>query len=169
MTASAEVPGPARMGPAGMGPARTGSAFLLAQIGAHAAGRFAERVAVLGLGPGDVGLLRLIAGEPGRSQQSLAAALGVVPSRVVALVDGLERKGLVERRRSTQDRRNYELHLTGEAKQVMARMREVGSAHEEDMLAGLDTTERAQLAALLGKVAAHHDLAPGVHPGYRQG
>ena len=164
MTASTEAPGPA-----GAGPARTGSAFLLAQIGAHAAGRFAERVAVLGLGPADVGLLRLIAGEPGRSQQSLAAALGVVPSRVVALIDGLERKGLVERRRSTADRRNYELHLTGEAKQVMARMREVGSAHEEDMLSGLDATERAQLAALLGKVAAQQGLTPGVHPGYRMG
>jgi DNA-binding MarR family transcriptional regulator len=164
MTASTEAPRPA-----GAGPARTGSAFLLAQIGAHAAGRFAERVAVLGLGPADVGLLRLIAGEPGRSQQSLATALGVVPSRVVALVDGLERKGLVERRRSTADRRNYELHLTGEAMQVMSRMREVGSAHEQDMLSGLDAAERAQLAVLLGKVAAQQGLTPGVHPGYRLG
>jgi DNA-binding MarR family transcriptional regulator len=161
MTASTEAPHPP-----GAGPARTGSAFLLAQIGAHAAGRFAER---LGLGPADVGLLRLIAGEPGRSQQSLATALGVVPSRVVALVDGLERKGLVERRRSTADRRNYELHLTGEAMQVMARMREVGSAHEQDMLSGLDAAERAQLAVLLGKVAAQQGLTPGVHPGYRLG
>ncbi|MFD0571122.1 MarR family winged helix-turn-helix transcriptional regulator [Kitasatospora gansuensis] len=103
-----QSPGPGAPGP-------RGAAFLLAQIGAHAAALFAERVAELGLTPADVGLLRMIAGRPGRSQRALATDLGVVPSRVVALIDNLETKGLVERRRSTEDRRNHELHLSPRA------------------------------------------------------
>jgi DNA-binding MarR family transcriptional regulator len=145
-----------------------GAAFLLTQIGTHAASRFAERVAQLGLTPPDVGLLRMIAGQPGRSQQSLAADLGVVPSRVVALIDNLDHKGLVERRRSTEDRRNYELHLTPEATRVMGEMRQLAAAHEDDICSALDDDQRAQLTTLLELIADQQGLTPGVHPGYRQ-
>ncbi|MEO3785680.1 MarR family winged helix-turn-helix transcriptional regulator [Actinocorallia sp. B10E7] len=144
-----------------------GTAFLLSQIGAHAAQRFAERVSALGVVPSDVGLLRLISADPGRSQQSLAKELGVVPSRVVTLIDALERKGLVERRRSPRDRRHHELHLTAEGARVMSEMLSLGSAHEDEVCAPLDEDQRAQLTALLETLAAHHGLAPGVHPGYR--
>lgn len=163
-----EVGGPdAGHGPSGGIPVPRGAAFLLAQLGAHAAGRFGERVAGLGLNPPDVGLLRMIATEPGRSQRSLAADLGVVPSRVVALIDGLEQKGLVERRRSTEDRRNYELYVSEAGGRALAGVREVAAAHEDDLLAALDGPERRLLAELLGRVAAQQGLTPGVHPGYR--
>ncbi|SFJ86291.1 DNA-binding transcriptional regulator, MarR family [Streptosporangium canum] len=144
-----------------------GAAFLLSQVGAHAATRFAERIGGLGVAPSDVGLLRMIATRPGRSQQSLAEELGVVPSRVVALVDGLERKGLVERRRNPQDRRNYALHLAAEGERVMAGMRDLASAHEDEICAALDDTQRAQLTELLEAIAAQQGLTAGVHPGYR--
>jgi DNA-binding MarR family transcriptional regulator len=137
-------------------------------VGAHAAARFAERISELGVVPTDVGLLRMIATQPGRSQQSLAEELGVVPSRVVALVDNLERKGLIERRRNPQDRRNYALHLTTEGTHVMTEMRGLGSAHEDDICAALDDAQRAQLAALLEAIARQQGLTPGVHPGYQQ-
>ena len=149
------------------GQSPTGAAFLLAQLGAHAAARFAERVGEIGLDPATVGLLRIIGRQPGRSQQSLAEELGVVRSRVVALVDNLERKGLVERRRSAVDRRNHELHLTAEATRVLGAMREIGMAHERDICAGLSPEQHAQLKALLETVAAQQGLSPGVHPGYR--
>ncbi|MET8971120.1 MarR family winged helix-turn-helix transcriptional regulator [Streptomyces hydrogenans] len=148
-------------------PVPRGAAFLLAQLGAHAAGRFGERVGVLGLAPPDVGLLRMIATDPGRSQRSLAVDLGVVPSRVVVLIDNLERKGLVERRRSTEDRRNYELYVSEAGRAALAGVREVAAAHEDELLAALDGAERARLAELLGRVAAQQGLTPGVHPGYR--
>ncbi|MET9068512.1 MarR family winged helix-turn-helix transcriptional regulator [Streptosporangium sandarakinum] len=146
-------------------PKRT--AFLLAQVGAHAAARFAERISELEVVPADVGLLRMIATRPGRSQQSLAEELGVVPSRVVALIDNLERKGLVERRRNPQDRRNYALHLTEQGTHVMTQMRRLGKAHEDDICAALDDARRAQLTELLEAIAAQQGLTPGVHPGYR--
>ncbi|MBC2876442.1 MULTISPECIES: MarR family winged helix-turn-helix transcriptional regulator [Streptomyces] len=144
-----------------------GTAFLLAQIGAHAAGRFGERVAALGLTPPDVGLLRMIANRPGLSQRALAADLGVVPSRVVTLVDHLDGKGLVERRRSTEDRRNHALHLSPGGRRMLEEIGEVAAEHEADICAGLDAEERATLTALLERVAARQGLTPGVHPGYR--
>jgi DNA-binding MarR family transcriptional regulator len=151
------------------GPTRPRStAFLLAQVGAHAAGRFAERVGQLGLTPADAGLLRMIAGRPGRSQQSLAADLGVVASRVVTLIDNLEQKGLVERRRSTEDRRHYELHLTADANRLMGEMRHVATAHDDDICSALDHDQRALLVTLLELIADQQGLTPGVHPGYRQ-
>lgn len=141
--------------------------FLLSQVGAFAANRFADRLAALSLQPSDVGILRLISVEPGLSQRTLAERLAVAPSRVVVLIDELEKKSLVSRERSTRDRRNYELQLTEEGREVMRRMREIGMAHENDLVGSLTSDEREALTRLLAKVAASHDLIPDVHPGYR--
>ncbi|MEV6562765.1 MarR family winged helix-turn-helix transcriptional regulator [Nocardia sp. NPDC051756] len=142
-------------------------AFGLAQLGAHATQRFSERIAEIGLTPPEVGILRMIAADPGRSQRSLAAALGVVPSRVVALIDPLDNKGLIERRRSATDRRNHELHLTPAAGKLLARLATVAVAHETELTAALSDAEYRQFADLLDRLVAARELAPGVHPGYR--
>lgn len=141
--------------------------FLLSQLGSFTASRFAERLTEMDLHPSDVGILRMIAVDAGLSQRSLAERLGVGPSRVVALIDDLEQKSLVARVRSVTDRRNYELHLTEAGRSVMARMREIGSAHEEDIVSALSAEERMLLGELLAKVAESHALTPDVHPGYR--
>ncbi|MET9216398.1 MULTISPECIES: MarR family winged helix-turn-helix transcriptional regulator [unclassified Nocardia] len=141
-------------------------AFLLAQLGAHAAQRFAERIAAFGLTPPDIGVLRMVLAAPGRSQRALAADLGVVPSRVVALLDNLDRLGLVERRRSATDRRNHELHPTQAAFALMGDLWPVLQAHEADLTAALSPAEHDQLADLLARVADQQGLDPGVHPGF---
>src|SRR5689334_11731202 len=112
------------------GPKETDIAFLLAQLGAYAAGQFGERAAEVGFTPPEAGLLRLISRAPGQSQQQIAAQLGTRPSRLVALVDGLEQRGLLERRRNTEDRRNYALHLTDAGRDALAVLRQVAAAHE---------------------------------------
>jgi DNA-binding MarR family transcriptional regulator len=143
-------------------------AFLLAQVGGQAAARFAGRIGALGVAPADVGLLRLIAGDPGRSQRSLAGEVGVVPSRMVVLIDGLEAKGLVERRRDERNRRNHALHLTAAGGEILAGVRALMPAHEDDICAGLSPEQRTQLGDLLEIIALRQGLTPGVHPGYRQ-
>jgi DNA-binding MarR family transcriptional regulator len=145
-----------------------GSAFLLAQLGAYAAGRFAERIAELDLTPPQTGLIRAIAAQPGRSQQALATLLGTPPSRLVTLVDGLDERGLVERRRNPDDRRLHALHLTEEGEKLLRRIGEVARAHDEAICGALEPEERRNLRALLDKLAAEHGLTPGVHPGYRR-
>jgi DNA-binding MarR family transcriptional regulator len=147
--------------------ARGGSAFLLAQLGAHAAAGFADRVAALDLTPAQAGLLRLIAREPGQSQRALADQLGTPASRLLLLVDGLEQRGLIERRRNPADRRHHALFLTAAGASFMQQLGQVGAAHEEDICAALDPAERHELNQLLRRIARQQGLTPGVHPGYR--
>jgi DNA-binding MarR family transcriptional regulator len=145
----------------------TGTAFLLAQLGAHAARRFGERIAALGLTPPHAGLIRKIASDLGISQQALAEHLGIMPSRIVALVDELESKGIVERRRNTEDRRNYALELTPKGRQVLGELSRIAAEHEEALCAALSKEERLQLRDLCRRIADEQSLTPGVHPGYR--
>lgn len=147
---------------------RGGVAFLLAQVGAYAAEQFGERAAAVEFSRPQAGLLRLIARQPGQSQQAVASQLGTPPSRLVALVDGLEERGLVARVRNPEDRRNYALHLTAAGRRALRRIGTVAREHEAAITAPLTSDEREQLARLLEKLAAAHGLAPGIHPGYRK-
>jgi DNA-binding MarR family transcriptional regulator len=144
-----------------------GVAFLLAQLGHHAAGLFAETIATLDLTPPHAGILRAIASEPGPSQQSLSVQLGLLPSRVVAYVDELEDRGYVERRRNPSDRRLHALFLTPAGKKLMRRLSELARRHEHQMTASLDAVQRDMLRELLTTVAQDQGLMPHVHPGYR--
>ena len=55
--------------------------------------------------PGLFSLLCLVRANPGIAQIELGTHLGVDKASIVALLDRLERAGLIERRRSTRDRR----------------------------------------------------------------
>jgi len=144
-----------------------GVAFLLAQLGHHAATLFAEQVAAIELSPPQAGILRAIAAEPGRSQQALSAQLGMLPSRIVVYVDELEERGYVERRRNPDDRRLHALHLTAAGKRLMRKLSELAHQHELRLTAALDPEQYSALRALLSTVAREQGLKPHVHPGYR--
>jgi DNA-binding MarR family transcriptional regulator len=145
-----------------------GIGFLLSALGAHSSAEYAARVQPLGLTPPHVGLLRAIAVAPGRSQQAIADQFGMPPSRMVAFIDELEEKKLVERRRDPGDRRVHLLHLTKAGEKMMHRLFEIGQKSEDALLGSLTDADRAQLQALLARVAADANLTPGVHPGYRR-
>lgn len=143
------------------------AAYRISQLGDVATRRFAKRVKELGLTPPSAGVLRLLARSPGISQRDLADRLGALPSRVVVLLDTLEARGLVTRRRSETDRRHHELALTEAGRALMGELREVATEHEASFVEVLSDREREQLGALLDKLAAAHGLDPVVHPGYR--
>ncbi len=147
---------------------RGGCAFLLAQVGAHAAFRFAERLEPLGLTPPQAGLMRQVADTPGQSQRALADALALHATRLVSYVDDLESRGLIERRRDPDDRRNQRLHLTAAGREMMAEIAKVAREHERELCAALDAPERARLGEALARIADQQGLRPGVHPGYRR-
>lgn len=142
-------------------------AFLLAQVGSHAAMRYAERIGEQGLTPQQTGVLGLLRSRPGLSQQELAAVLGMLPSRVVVLVDELESAGLVARVRDPTDRRRNALELTAEGTAALRTIGSVAREHDADLCSALSDRERATLRRLLSRIAAQQGLTPGVHPGYR--
>lgn len=143
-------------------------AFLLAQLGAHAASQFAERLGVLELTPADAGILRLLRTEAGLSQQTLAAKLQIHPSRLVAILDNLEKRGFVERRANADDRRLYSLHLTQIGGETLESIGDVARQHQDALLTSLSREERDALANLLLRVADQQGLIRGVHPGYQR-
>jgi DNA-binding MarR family transcriptional regulator len=149
-------------------PAAGELAFLLSQVGAHASARFAERLEPLGLKPPHAGILRVIKQADGLSQQALGERLGIFPSRLVAILDELERRGLVERRDSPSDRRSYALYLTPTGREALEQIGQIAREHQEALCAALNAAERAQLADLLTRIAAEQQLTPGIHPGYRK-
>src|ERR1043166_2302777 len=100
-------------------------AFLLSQVGAHAAARYAERIAPLGLKPSHTGILRILGEGPGLTQQALWDLLGIFPSRLLGLVDELQKMKLGERRESPNDRRTYALHLTKTGRDTLSKLEEV--------------------------------------------
>jgi DNA-binding MarR family transcriptional regulator len=142
-----------------------GAAFLLSQLGYHSSRLWQGRLAPLGLDPRHVMLLRHVADHEGRSQQALGEALRIPPSRMVAIVDGLEQRGLLRRRPNPDDRRVRTLHLTREGRRVLGTVMEVSLEHERQLCTGLEPGEREQLIALLNRLAAEQGLVEGVHPG----
>lgn len=149
-------------------PTQPSIAFLLAQIGAHAAELFAERLKPLKLVPAEAGILRILAGSAGISQQTLAGMLGMYPSRLVAIIDTMERSKLVERRMSAGDRRIFEIHLTARGRERLVAVSRVALEHKESICHSLTVSEQETLLELLTKIAADRKLVPGVHPGYRR-
>ena len=143
-------------------------AFLLAQVGAYAATRFAERLSSLNLTPPDAGILRLLRKAAGISQQELSARLRIHPSRLVAILDNLEQRKLVERKPNPQDRRLYSLHLTKDGTEILERIGKVAREHQDALLSTLSVDERGKLTELLHRIADAQGLTPGVHPGYQR-
>ena len=104
----------------------------------------------------------------GLSQQELASKLQIHPSRLVAILDNLEKREFVERRANPDDRRLYSLHLTEKGGEVLEGIGKVAREHQDALLSALNKEERDELANLLLKVADQQGLVRGVHPGYQR-
>jgi DNA-binding MarR family transcriptional regulator len=153
------------MAPADIPALETRISFLLSQLGLQSAQRFTAALAPLGITPNRFGVLAQLAREEGRTQQELATALGLHRNSMVGLIDDLEERGLVERRRHPEDRRAYAIHLTPAARDVLAAGDRVAAAQESALLDALEPEERDALLATLTKLAAAAGYRPGVHPG----
>jgi DNA-binding MarR family transcriptional regulator len=156
-----EKPGDGRSKP------RPPLAFLIAQVGAHAGIRFGERLKSLKLAPPDAGILWKLSNTGGMSQKDLSATLGIHPSRLVAVLDALEARKLVERTPNQADRRQYALHLTEKGREALAQIGKIAREHADALFAALSAAEREQLGDLLQRIADEQGLTRGVHPGYR--
>lgn len=110
--------------------------------------------ASLDLRPAQYSVLVLLEYAPGLKQSDVAGALGIQRANFVVLFDGLERRGLAQRRPAAGDRRSYALYLTEAGKDVLARARRLEAELEARLDAKLGPGGRRQLLELLGRLRA---------------
>lgn len=140
-------------------------AFLLGQLGSHSAYRFDQLLAPLGIKPPQYGTLRLLEANDGSTQQQLCETLGIHRNVMVSLIDALEQRGLVERRRHPADRRAHAVHLLPAGREAIARAAELAEQLNAELLAALEPEDRPRMLAMLQRLAVGNGLTPGVHPG----
>jgi DNA-binding MarR family transcriptional regulator len=97
--------------------------------------------------------LTLLRDHGEQNQSDLPAMLGVDPTNVVALLNELEADGLVERRRSAEDRRRHTVALTRAGTRKLAEVEKVLSVVEARVLAPLTEAEQHELYLLLARAS----------------
>jgi DNA-binding MarR family transcriptional regulator len=108
----------------------------------------------LGLHPRDFGALSVLAECQPCSQNALAARMGITPPAALALVDELEARGLVARRRNVADRRHYDLTLSPDGRDALAAARKVAAKAQASVVELLGRDGDARLRELLRKLIA---------------
>ena len=105
------------------------------------------------LRPADFGVLMLLSKNPGLKQSEVAEALGIQRANFVAIIDGLEKKGVAERRKSEKDRRVQSLFITEAGRKYLDEIIPIWRAHDERQVARLGgTAARDQLIELLKRL-----------------
>jgi DNA-binding MarR family transcriptional regulator len=157
-----------RQSDAGSSPPFRSVGFMLSTLGYAVSRRFHAVLAPLDLEPSEFAVLRAVGFSEGQSQHTLADRLHISPSHMVALVDELERRALLERRPMPSDRRVRTLHLTGAGQKLLAEAFQLAKEHEQLLSRALSAKERAQLLEMLGRIAGALELQPGAHAALRE-
>ena len=110
-----------------------------------------RRLAPMGLTVQMCGVLIRL-GEGPLSQHELGEQLGIDRTTVVELIDDLERKGVVHRRRNPADRRSYLLTLTPKGKTFQKRATEAFDGAADEFFGPLSRTERAAMSDMLRRM-----------------
>lgn len=130
-------------------PARNSVGYLLAVAAHRFREHFERSLEPLGLHVRHFGILATIRHFGPLPQQRLVDSVCIDRSTMVALVDELEKAGLVERRPDPDDRRAHRVQLTHQGDSAL----DEASMHleriEEDLLSGLDEVEMSELRRLL--------------------
>ncbi|HEY2095304.1 MAG: MarR family transcriptional regulator, temperature-dependent positive regulator of motility [Pseudonocardiales bacterium] len=98
-------------------------------------------------------ILRAVAANPGLDQAAAGQFTGTDKATVTAMLDRLQRRGLLTRDVHPDDRRRRQLHLTPRGEELLAAMTPTVDHLNEELLSRLSDVERGQLTALLTKLA----------------
>ncbi|MFB9468460.1 MarR family winged helix-turn-helix transcriptional regulator [Nonomuraea salmonea] len=127
--------------------------FVLHKVGTSSrralAGRLSDEA---GVSLWEFAVLAVLADFGASAQREVGDRLGLDPSDMVRLMDGLIAAGLAVRDRDPADRRRYRLTLTPAGRDALTRARALVTEVERETLAPLTDAERRQLHALVTKV-----------------
>ncbi|GAB4140487.1 MAG: hypothetical protein Tsb0016_07720 [Sphingomonadales bacterium] len=113
---------------------------------------FARAMADINLTQKQCATLRLIAANPGMPQVALARIISTDRATMMALINRLERSGLVERRPAPRDGRRQAIYLTPLGHQTLARAKEIIAAHERRLTRDFSESERQLLLTFLKRL-----------------
>lgn len=113
---------------------------------------FATALSDLDLTQKQCATLTLIGANPAVSQVDLAATLGTDRATMMAMVDRLEQRGLLLRRRSVGDRRRQELNLTPEGEAMLVRAKRAIAQHERRFTQRFTADELKGLMSALRRI-----------------
>lgn len=156
MAVSSESP----LAKAGVKPPRelvSSPSFLLKRLGFAVRDRVSDAFEAAGASAYHYAVLAVLEEGDRETQATIADALAYDRSYLVGLLDELEERGLVERRRDPADRRRHLVKVTPAGTKALARLRAVHERVDDEFFAPLSTEERATIHALLLRLAAHHD------------
>lgn len=107
-----------------------------------------------GFSPREFSALSLVVQFPNVTQTGLARMLGIERSGLVAIVDELQRRGLITRGEVPGDRRVQALLPTKAGTKALAEANAAVHHHEEQVFTNFSKAERQTLMALLQKIRA---------------
>jgi DNA-binding MarR family transcriptional regulator len=131
--------------------------FLLKRLGYAAKEQAMDAYDQVGLHPYHHAVLIALKEGAHDTQGAIADELGYDRGQLVGLLDELEERGLVERRRDPNDRRRQLVRITAQGKRMLTSLRALARRVEADFLAPLSDAERAQLHSLLVRLAEKHE------------
>ncbi len=110
--------------------------------------------------------LSYLGDHDGAPQHELVDALCMDAKNVVLLLNELEDRGQLVRRRDSDDRRRHRVHITDSGREALKRAARAQENIEDDVLQALDADERATLRNLLARAlrGAEHAEADGYSP-----
>jgi DNA-binding MarR family transcriptional regulator len=114
--------------------------------------RFLRDMAVHDFRVVDFSVASLIYHNPGITSRQLCTALSILPPNLVALVNGLEKRGVITKRPHPNDGRAIGLYTTPEGDTLMAQAEQDAANLEIAAGSRLTTAERKTLLRLLQKV-----------------
>ncbi|HEY7077842.1 MAG TPA: MarR family transcriptional regulator [Solirubrobacteraceae bacterium] len=123
----------------------TRPALVLVKLGNEVLARSEDPLAALGLSGRQYLVLAVLATDKPASQLELASLCGLLPAQIVPVLDALERRGLVARQRSEDDRRRSVVRLTTAGERTLAEADALATSIEDALFGDLEPAARERL------------------------
>ena len=141
-------------GPVDYGPLADWVGFNLRMAQAASFQAFSRLAKEIGTRPGRFATLMLIGRNPGISQTALSRANGRDKSSLTPVLNDLERRGFIRRRRTHDDQRTYRLTLTPAGRKLLAQLTRCARIHERNLDRVIGPREHKAFVRALRRIIA---------------